>query len=275
MSQAPHIVRGLRFGVNLGQSPVLEDALWLGLTDTYCKLPMALTAEKLGAQIGVTREEADQFSLRSQKYWLAAHEAGRFKEELAPVEIKARGKTLVVDFDEHPKPKSTIEGMKQLKSIFKENGLVTAGSASGICDGAGAVILANEDAVKEQNLKPIARIVSYSYVGVEPSIMGIGPVPAITNALRVAGLSLSDMDLVEINEAFAAQALACAKELKLDMDKFNVDGGAIALGHPLGASGSRITAHLVHELRRRKAKYGVGSACIGGGQGIAVVVEAL
>ncbi|KAK9703487.1 Thiolase, C-terminal domain [Popillia japonica] len=275
MSQAPHIVRGLRFGVNLGVSPVLEDSLWQGLTDTYCKLPMGMTAEKLGAQLGVTREETDQFSLRSQKNWLAAHEAGRFKEELAPVEIKARGKTLVVDFDEHPKPKSTIEGMRQLKSVFKENGLVTAGSASGICDGAGAILLANEDAVKEHNLTPLARVVSYAYVGVDPSIMGIGPVPAITNALKVAGLNLKDMELVEINEAFAAQALACAKELKLDMDKFNVDGGAVALGHPLAASGSRITGHLVHELRRRKAKYGVGSACIGGGQGIAIVVEAL
>nr|XP_022905731.1 3-ketoacyl-CoA thiolase, mitochondrial-like [Onthophagus taurus] len=275
MSQAPYSVRNIRFGTTMGVSPVLEDSLWLGLTDTYCKLPMALTAEKLGAQCKITREEVDKFSLRSQQYWVAAQEAGRFKEELAPVSINMRGKTVQIEVDEHPKPKTTAEGLQKLPSLFKENGLVTAGSASGICDGAGAIVLASNEAIKQNNLTPLAKVIAYSYVGVDPTIMGIGPVPAIQNVLKASGKSLSEIDLIEINEAFAAQALSCAKELKLDMDKFNVDGGAIALGHPLAASGSRITAHLVYELRRRKGKYGIGAACIGGGQGIAVMIESL
>lgn len=275
MSQAPYTVRNIRFGSPLGVSPVLEDSLWLGLTDTYCKLPMALTAEKLGAQCKITRDEVDAFALRSQQLWTKAQEAGRFNEELCPVSIKVKGKMEEVTMDEHPRPKTTIESLKKLPTLFKENGLVTAGSASGICDGAGAIVLASEEAVKEHNLKPLARVVSYSTVGVDPSIMGIGPVPAIQMALKVAGKTLDEMDLIEINEAFGAQALACAKELKLNMEKFNVDGGAIALGHPLAASGSRITTHLVHELRRRKQRFGIGAACIGGGQGIAVLVEVL
>lgn len=275
MSQAPYAVRNTRFGTTLGVNLQLEDTLWVGLTDTYCKLPMALTAEKLGEQFGISREEVDKFALRSQQNWKQAQDAGIFKAEISPVKVVEKKKEVVVEMDEHPRPQTTIEGLNKLPTLFKKNGLVTAGSASGICDGAGAVILASEDAVREYNLTPLARLVGYSSVGVEPSIMGIGPVPAIQNVLKVTGKTLDDMDLIEINEAFGAQTLACAKQLSLDMSKLNVNGGAIALGHPLGASGARITSHLVHELRRRKAKLGVGSACIGGGQGIAVLIEAL
>ncbi|XP_076257930.1 yippee interacting protein 2 [Rhynchophorus ferrugineus] len=275
MSAYPHVLRGLRFGVPLGQSPPLEDSLWAGLLDTQCNLPMGLTAEKLGAQYNLTRDEVDEFALRSQKLWKEAHDAGRFNEELVPIPVKVKKDIKNFEVDEHPKPQTTIDTLKKLPTVFKKEGLVTAGSASGICDGAGAVVLASEEAVNKNNLKPLARLVGYSIVGVDPSIMGIGPAPAIRLLLKATGKTLDDIDLVEINEAFGAQTLACAKELKLDINKLNVDGGAIALGHPLAASGSRITAHLVYELRRRKAKFGIGSACIGGGQGIALLVEAL
>jgi len=275
MSQSPYMVRNIRFGSPLGVSPVLEDSLWLGLTDSYCKLPMALTAEKLGAQFKITRDEVDEFSARSQENWKKAHDSGVFQAELCPVPIKHKGKVINMEVDEHPRPQTTIETLKKLPPLFKENGLVTAGSASGICDGAAALVLASEEAVKKHNLTPLARIVSYSAVGVDPSIMGIGPVPAIQQALKAAGKTLNDMDLIEINEAFGAQALSCVKELKVDMSKFNVNGGAIALGHPLGATGARITTHLAHELKRTKGKYGIGSACIGGGQGIAILLESV
>ncbi|XP_012269616.1 3-ketoacyl-CoA thiolase, mitochondrial [Athalia rosae] len=275
MSQAPFVVRGIRFGTTLGQNFNLEDSLWAGLTDTHCQMPMAITAETLGAKYGIKREEVDAFALRSQQLWKAANDAGYFKEELTPVTVQIKKKDVVVDVDEHPRPQTTAEGLAKLPTIFKKNGLVTAGSASGISDGAGAVIVASEEAVKSQGLKPLARLVGYSVVGVEPSIMGIGPAPAIRNLLKITGKTLNDIDLIEINEAFGAQTLACAKELELDMNKLNVNGGAIAVGHPLAASGSRISGHLVHELRRRKAKFGIGSACIGGGQGIAVLIEAL
>ncbi|XP_044745052.1 3-ketoacyl-CoA thiolase, mitochondrial [Coccinella septempunctata] len=275
MSSVPFSARNVRFGVPLGQNIVLEDSLWLGLTDSYCKLPMALTAEKLGAQKQVSRDEVDEYSLRSQHLWKAAQDNGVFKEEIAPHQVKVKKELVNFEIDEHPRPQTTLDGLKKLKPLFKENGLVTAGSASGICDGAGALVLASEEAANKNNLKPLARVLAYSSVGVDPTIMGIGPVPAINAALKAAGKTLNDMDLIEINEAFAAQVLACAKDLKLDLNKLNTNGGAIALGHPLAASGSRITTHLVHELRRKKAKYGVGAACIGGGQGIAIVVEAL
>lgn len=276
MSQAPFIVRNVRYGTILGQKHDFEDSLWLGLLDTYCNLPMGLTAEKLGAQYNVKREEVDQFALSSQQRWKAANDAGRFNEEMVPVQVKIKKQDTVVSVDEHPRPQTTIETLTKLKPVFQKDGLVTAGSASGICDGAGAVILASEEAVKTEGLKPLARLIGYSVVGVEPSIMGLGPAPAIKNLLKLTGKTLDDMELVEINEAFGAQTLACAKDLNLDLNKLNVDGGAIALGHPLAASGSRITAHLVHELRRRNAgKFAIGSACIGGGQGIAVMVEAL
>ncbi|XP_060533148.1 3-ketoacyl-CoA thiolase, mitochondrial-like isoform X1 [Cylas formicarius] len=272
MSATPYMVRGIRHGIPLGTSPVMDDTLWVTLTDTYCGLSMAMTGEVLGERYGITRDEVDEYALTSQKRWKAAQDGGRFAEEMVPVRVNAEMELTV---DEHPRPESTIEGLKKLPSVFKKDGLVTAGSASGICDGAGAVVIATDEAAVAHNLKPLARIVGYSIVGVEPSIMGIGPAPAIRTLLKAAGKTLDDIDLVEINEAFGAQTLACAKDLGLDLEKLNVDGGAIALGHPLAASGSRIMAHLVHELRRRKAKYGIGSACIGGGQGIALMVEAL
>ncbi|XP_044740200.1 3-ketoacyl-CoA thiolase, mitochondrial [Chrysoperla carnea] len=275
MSLAPYVVRNIRFGTMLGAPYSFEDSLWVGLTDSYCKMAMAQTAEKLGEQYNITKEEVDNYALRSQQLWKAAQDEGRFKAEIAPLEIKVKKQNVSFEVDEHPRPKTTLEGLQKLPTLFKKNGLVTAGTASGICDGAGAVIVASESAVKDKGLKPLARLVAYATVGVDPSIMGIGPAPAIAKLLKVSGKSLNDIDLIEINEAFAAQTLSCAKELKLDMNKLNVNGGAIALGHPLGASGSRITAHLVHELKRRGGKYGIGSACIGGGQGIALLIEAL
>ncbi|XP_043663038.1 3-ketoacyl-CoA thiolase, mitochondrial [Drosophila teissieri] len=275
MSQSPFIARNIRFGTTLGANYNLEDALWAGLTDTYCKLPMALTAENLADQYKISRERVDEFSLLSQKNWEKGQKEGAFNAEITPIKLKVKGKEVDFVVDEHPRPKTTIEGLNKLPSLFKKNGVVTAGTASGICDGASAVIVASEEALKEYNLKPLARLVAFSFVGVKPEIMGIGPVPAIQNVLKVSGKKLEDIDLIEINEAFAAQTLACADALKLDPSKLNVNGGAIALGHPLGASGSRITGHLVHELQRKNLKYGIGSACIGGGQGIALLLEAV
>jgi len=275
MSLAPFIARNIRFGTIFGTNYALEDSLWLGLTDSYCKLPMALTAEKLGAEYKITRENVDKFSLRSQQLWGKGQEEGAFKAEIAPYKLKVKGQEVDFAVDEHPRPKTTIEGLNKLKSIFQKDGLVTAGSASGICDGAASVLLASEEAVNSNKLKPLARLVAYSTVGVKPEVMGIGPVPAIQNVLKAANLTLNDIDLIEINEAFAAQTLACAQALDLDHNKLNQNGGAIALGHPLAASGGRITGHLVHELKRKNLKRAIGAACIGGGQGIAVLVEAV
>jgi acetyl-CoA acyltransferase 2 len=274
MSQAPHVGRGLRWGARLGVDLKLEDSLWTSLTDPYAGCSMAITAENLAEKYGITREQCDAYGLRSQQTWAAAQDAGRFTAELAPVEIKTRKGTTQFVADEHPRREANLEAMAKLPPSFKKDGVVTAGNASGICDGGAALILASEEAVKRHNLTSLARVVQWHVAGVEPTIMGIGPVPAIRGALARAGLQQSDVDLFEINEAFAAQYLACEKELGLDRDKTNVDGGAIALGHPLGASGARITAHLVHELRRRSGRYAVGAACIGGGQGIALVLEA-
>lgn len=273
MSQAPFAVRNVRFGTMLGTNIAFEDTLWAGLSDSYCGLPMGMTAEKLGAQFGITRDEVDAYALSSQQKWKKAHDAGIFKGEIEPVTLKIKRKDVTVDTDEHPRPQTTIDSLKKLPPVFKKEGLVTAGSASGICDGAGSIVVASEEACK--SLKPLARLVGWAYVGVDPSIMGVGPVPAIEALLKATKLTLNDVDLIEINEAFCAQTLACAKALKLDMSKLNVNGGATALGHPLGASGSRITAHLVHELKRRGLKRGIGSACIGGGQGIAIMVESV
>lgn len=270
MSQAPHTTRGLRWGTRLGKNPELEDTLWSSLSDPHAGCAMGQTAENLATKHGITREQADEYALRSQRAWAAAQEAGRFAAELAPVDVKTRKGVNRVEVDEHPRATDQA-GMAKLRPSF--GGVVTAGNASGIGDGAGALVVANADAVKAHNLTPLARLVGWHVAGVEPTMMGIGPVPAIQGALERTGLSLGDIDLVEVNEAFAPQYLACEKELGLDRDRTNVDGGAIALAHPLAASGARITAHLVHELRRRKGRYGVGSACIGGGQGIALVIE--
>jgi len=273
MSMCPYAARDIRFGTRLGVDPKLEDMMWASLTDSYNNTPMGVTAENLAEKYGITREEVDAFSLRSQQTWAAAYEKGAFNDEMAPIEIKTRKGKVMMDMDEHPKPKTTLEGLAKLPPVFKKGGVVTAGGASGICDGAAAVVLASEEAVNKHGLKPLARIVGYGIAGCEPSIMGYGPVPAIRAMLEKTGHSLGQIDQLEINEAFAAQALSCLKELDFPMEKFNTCGGAVAIGHPLGASGARISAHLVHKLRQNNEKFGIGSACIGGGQGIAIMFE--
>ena len=277
MSQAPHIVRGARWGeLRLGEAGgYFEDLLWAALTDTQCNLSMAQTAEKLAEQYKVTREEADEAAYNSQQRAKAAWDAGRFDEEVVPVTIKTRKGETAFTSDEHMRPETTREALAGLRPYFKKDGLVTAGNASGIGDGAAALVISSATWAQQNGVKPIARLVSWGVAGVPPDIMGIGPAPASRKALEKAGLTLDQMDLVEVNEAFAPQFVAVAKELELDLNKTNVDGGAIALTHPLAASGARITTHLIHELRRRGARYGLGSACIGGGQGMAVVVEAM
>jgi acetyl-CoA acyltransferase 2 len=272
MSQAPHVIYGARAGFGLGQGK-LEDSLMVALTDTYCNTPMAGTAENLARKFEISREEQDAYALRSQQEAKRAKDAGVFAEEIVPVEIKSRKGSYMFDHDDHARPETTLEILAKLRPAFAKDGFVTAGNASGIVDGAAAVVIAGEEYVKANNKTPLGRIVSWAYAGVEPELMGIGPVPAIRKALEKAGLTLNDIDLIEINEAFAAQYLACEKELGLDRSKVNVNGGAIALGHPLGASGTRITLSLLLELRRRGGRYGIASACIGGGQGIAIICE--
>jgi acetyl-CoA acetyltransferase family protein len=274
MSQAPHVIRGARWGLPFGKPQQLGDTVWDALTDSYTNMPMAITAENLAEQYKLTRQECDDYALRSQKAWAQANEAGRFKDEIAPIEIKTKKGAVQFAVDEHPRPQSTPEALAKLSPVFKKDGVVTAGNASGISDGAGALVLCSKEAGQKNGWKPLAKIVQWAYTGCDPKIMGIGPAPAIRRALDRAGKKLADMDLVEVNEAFASQYLAVEKELGLDRAKTNVNGGAIALGHPLGASGARITAHLCYELKRRGAKLGIGSACIGGGQGIAILVEA-
>ena len=272
MSQAPHVIYGARAGFALGKGQ-LQDSLMVALLDTYCGTYMAETAENLARKYGITREEQDAYALRSQQEAKRAQDAGIFAEEITPIEVKTRKGSFVFDHDDHARPETTMETLAKLRPAFAKDGFVTAGNASGIVDGAAAVVIAGADYVKEKNIQPLGRIVSWAYAGVEPSEMGIGPVPAIRLALDKAGLTLNDLDLIEVNEAFAAQYLAVEKELGIDRAKANVNGGAIALGHPLGASGTRITLTLLHELKRRGGRYGVASACIGGGQGIAIICE--
>lgn len=274
MTQAPFVIRGARIGLKLG-SGVLEDFLFVGLTDTFCGLPMALTAERLAEQAGVTRKDSDAYALRSQQAAEAAHKAGYLKEEIVPVEVRQGRKAILVSEDDHRRPETTMESLEKLPPSFKKDGMVTAGNASGIVDGAAAVVVTKEKIAREHGFKPIGRIVSWAVAGVDPSIMGIGPVPATHKALHLAGMKLEQIDRVEVNEAFAAQYLAVEKELGLDRDKTNVNGGAIALGHPLGASGTRLLITVLNELRRKNLRYGLATACIGGGQGIAMIVEAI
>lgn len=275
MSQAPHVLHGARWGFGLGEGK-LEDSLMVALLDTYCGLYMANTAELYAEQQGITREKMDEFSLQSQQKAGAAQKACRLQEEITPVPLKNRkGEPTgeMFEKDDHLRPETTMEGLAKLKPAFGKNGTVTAGNASGIVDGGAAVVLMSLAEAERRGLKPMGRIVSWGIAGVDPKIMGSGPVPASRAALKKAGLKLEDMDLIEVNEAFAGQYLAVEKELGLDRSKVNVNGGAIALGHPLGATGTRLVITLLHELRRRKAKYGLGTACIGGGQGIAMIVE--
>ena len=274
MSQAPHVIRGARAGFRLGEGK-LEDSLMSGLFDTYCGFSMSETAENLAAEQGITRRASDEYALRSQRAAEAAFRAGHFKEEIVPVEVKKGKKTTMVMEDDHRRPETTIEVLESLQPAFRKDGIVTAGNASGIVDGAAAVVVTHAKIAKERGWKPLGRIVGWATAGVPPPIMGIGPVPAIQKALALAGLKLEQMDLVEVNEAFAAQYLAVEKMLGLNRDKTNVNGGAIALGHPLAATGTRLVLSLLMELRRRGARYGVASACIGGGQGIAVIVESV
>lgn len=277
MSQAPHVLRGARWGqLRLGPAGnSLEDLLWESLSDTYCDLTMAQTAEELAERYSVTREEADQVAVNSQKRAKVAWDAGRFSAEIVPISLKSRKGDREFASDEHMRPDTDLEALGELRPYFKKDGLVTAGNASGIGDGSASAVLADAGWAQERGLEPIGRIVSWGFVGVEPRVMGIGPAPASRLALENAGLELKEMDLVEVNEAFAPQYKAVEKDLGLDPEITNVDGGAIAITHPLAASGARITIHLIHELRRRGGRYGLGSACIGGGQGGAVVVEAL
>jgi acetyl-CoA acetyltransferase family protein len=274
MSGQPHIVRGARWGLKF-RAGSLEDNLWLALVDGYNNLPMAGTAENLARRCGISRKEQDDFAYRSHMAAAAAQQAGLFAEEIAPVTVKARGKATEVSRDEHIKPDTTVEKLNALPPAFAQDGTVTAGNASGINDGAAAVVVTTRERAEKVGVAPLGRIVSWGVAGVDPDVMGIGPVPASRQALARAGLAVGDMDLVEINEAFAAQYLAVERELGLARERTNVNGGAIALGHPVGASGARVALTVLHELRRRGGRYGLASLCIGGGQGIALVVEAV
>ena len=272
MSQAPHVIRGLRNGLRLGQGQ-LEDTLWTALLDTHCGCTMAATAENCAAKYGVTRDAQDEYAVRSQQLAARAWAEGRFADEVVPVELKGRKGVEHFSQDDHLRPDSSVESLSRLPAAFSKNGCVTAGNASGIVDGGAALILASEDAIREHQLTPLARMTAWATVGVDPALMGMGPAPAARMALERAGLTLAGIDLFEINEAFAAQYLAVEKELGLDRERVNVNGGAIALGHPLGMTGTRLLLTLALELRRRNAKRGLAGACIGGGQGIAAVIE--
>lgn len=277
MSQAPFVIRG-RDGFSLSPGGKLEDSLMVALLDSYCGMYMANTAELYGSQHGITREMQDEFALRSQKCADEAYKAGRIQDELVPVPLKnskgeQTGESLTED--DHRRPQTTLEGLAKLKPAFGKNGTVTAGNASGIVDGGAAVVLMSLEEAGKRGAWPLGRIVSWGIAGVDPKIMGSGPVPATKLALQKAGMTLEHIDLIEVNEAFAAQYLAVERELGLDREKVNVNGGAIAFGHPLGATGTRLVITLLYELRRRKKKYGLATACIGGGQGIAMVVESL
>jgi acetyl-CoA acetyltransferase family protein len=274
MSQAPHVIRGLRSGLRLGQGQ-LEDTLWSALLDTHCGCSMAGTAENCAAKYGVSRDEQDRFAIRSQQLAARAWAEGRLAEEVVPVEIRGRKGTEIFAQDDHLRPDSTLETLARLPAAFSKDGCVTAGNASGIVDGGAALILASERGVREQGLSPLARLTHWAYVGVEPTLMGMGPAPATRMVLEKANLTLNDIDLIEVNEAFAAQYLSVEKELGLDRDKVNVNGGAIALGHPLGMTGTRLLLTLTLEMRRRGVQRGLATACIGGGQGIAAIVESI
>jgi len=275
MSLAPHVLRGARWGYAFGKAPPVEDLLWSCLTDEYAGCAMGITAENVAEKYGISRAACDEYALSSQRRWAAADREGRFGAEIAPMEVPAKKGTVTFERDESPRPDTSPEALAKLAPVFKKDGVVTAGNASGISDGAAALVLSSRAFAEKRRLTPLARLVSWAFVGVEPKLMGMGPVPAMEKALGRAGLAMRDMELVEVNEAFAPQYLGVEKVAELPRERTNVDGGAISLGHPLAASGARILTHLTYELRRRKARYGIGAACIGGGQGIAVIVETL
>ena len=272
MSQAPHVVRGARKGLRLGQG-ALEDSLMVALLDTQCGLYMAQTSDRVAARYGITREQQDEYALSSQQRAAAAWSACRLSEEVTAVEVKAGKKTVRVEKDDHLRPDTTLAALAALPPSFGKGGQVTAGNASGIVDGAAAVVVTSAEAARAKGRKPLGRLVAWAVVGVEPELMGLGPAPAARAALQKAGLRAEEIDLWEINEAFAGQILGVVSELHLDREKLNVNGGAIALGHPLAATGTRCTLTLLKEMRRRGVRYGLAGACIGGGQGIAVVLE--
>jgi acetyl-CoA acetyltransferase family protein len=273
MSQAPHVVRGGRTGFKLGVAPKLEDTLWEALTDSYCGAPMAITAENCAAKYEISRQAQDEYALRSQQLAAGAWADGRLAEEVVHVDVKGRKGMEQVARDDHMRPETTSEQLAKLPPVFKKDGGVTAGNASGIVDGGAALLVASAAAAEKHGHTPLAVLRAWASVGVDPAYMGMGPAPAIRAVLAKTNLSLADIDLIEINEAFAAQYLSVEKELGLDREKVNVNGGAIALGHPLGASGTRLLLTLAMEMRRRGVKRGIASACIGGGQGIAALIE--
>ncbi len=274
MSMAPYVLRDVRWGTKMGHEQAY-DAMTECLFDTYVQTPMAITAENLAEKYKISRHDADDFAMRSQELYREALQAGHFLEEITPYEIVSRrGAVKTFVHDEHPKSDTTPQILEKLRPVFKKDGVVTAGNASGIVDGASAMIVATEARASVENWVALGRLVDYGIVGCDPKFMGIGPAPAIREVLRRARMKLEQIDLIEINEAFAPQVIAVERELDLPVDILNVNGGAIAIGHPLAATGTRIIMHLLYELRRRKKRYGIGSACIGGGQGIALIVEA-
>lgn len=275
MSQAPHILRKSREGYRLGVSPVLEDSLYYALFDTYSNLYMAQTAEKVAKEYNISREQQDEYALRSHQLGARSVLNGLFNDEIIPIKVKFKGEEKIVYKDDHIKPDTTLESLSKLKPAFSKDGTVTAGNASGIVDGAAILMVASKEYCEVNGIKPLGKIIGWSYAGVEPSCMGLGPVYAIKKLLNQVSLKLDDIDLFEINEAFAGQYLACEKLLELDRNKVNINGGAISLGHPLGATGTRLILTLLLSLKRAKKKLGIASACIGGGQGIAILVEAL
>jgi acetyl-CoA C-acetyltransferase len=272
MTMMPYYVRNARYGYRLGHGQ-LEDGIQHLLGDPFSKAHMGITAENLAEKFGITREVQDEYALRSQQRAVAAIQAGRFKDEIVPIEVKVGRETKVIDTDEHPRADTTAEALAKLRPAFKEGGMVTAGNASGINDGAAAVVVTSRRKADELGLRPRLRLVARAEAGVEPSIMGSGPIPAVRKVMKKSGLELDQMDVVELNEAFASVAAACSQELGLDLERTNPNGGAIALGHPVGATGAILAVKLMYELERRQARYGLVSLCIGGGQGIATVFE--
>ena len=276
MSNTPYLLLDARWGHKLGHSEITDGMYRDGFLCPLCEELMGETAEKLVDKYGITREETDRYAMETGRRCQAAREAGRFADEIVPIEVPARkGAVRMLEADEHPRDGVTMESLAKLKPVFRKDGTVHAGNASGITDGAAAMIVLSEDKAEALGVEPMARIVAYSSAGVDPAIMGIGPVPAIRKLLKKTELTLDDIDLIELNEAFAAQVLACQRELDLDLDRLNVNGGAIALGHPIGATGARVVVTLVHEMRRRKARRGIATLCISGGMGLALLVEAL